>query len=453
MSKNNVLPILWLTAILLMAYTNALTGGSFQFDDFNVIVDNPRVHDWPAWWADLNHGIRPLLKFSYTLNWTMGPGITGFHVTNLTIHWANTLLGFHLAQRYLVTQPRLHEKAPAIAFGTALLFAVHPIQTEAVTYLCGRSSSLMTMFYLAGLLANTRHTFIFRHLLTPLCFLFALATKETAITFPFALLIWDICSGQPWRRAWLASWSSWLLLAVASLYFLGNADYSAHLERSVQFNTLSGNLANTALATNWLLRQWSLPFWLNIDPDLPLAHTLDASTVWPLILLMALAVFMWTNRTRDPWRCLAIAWLLLQIVPLHLFLPRLDIANERQMYLVTLPLSLALMIELHRAFLNRPRTRIALIGFLLTGCLILTIARNQDYRNEIALWEATVALSPGKSRVHNNLGYAYAQSGRIEEARRAYERALQINPLEIRAHGNLNALKLSPPTSGPQILP
>lgn len=459
-------PAPWLILTVLavfIAYANALINGSFQFDDYNVIVDNPRVHDWQAWWLDLHQGgIRPLLKFTYTLNWTSGWGVTGFHLTNLLIHFCNTLIVFHLARRYLTTLPSLQglqKLAPSIFCGTALLFALHPLQTEAVTYICGRSSSLMTLFYLSGLLAYTWagfessspdkpdspwRTLVLRHVLTPLCFLCALATKETAITFPFALLLWDAFNHQkmPKLIALLQrTWTSWLLLAVVTLYFLGHTGYSAHIERSAHFNTLSGNLANAAWGTCWLLRQWLFPFWLNIDPDVPLAHTLNATTLWPVMVMGGLLTLMAISHKRRPWWSLALAWFLLQIVPLHIVLPRLDIVNERQMYLSAWPLALAGMIELHLRLATR--LRILLISLLLTTCLALTLARNQDYRNEITLWEASVQRSPNKARVHNNLGFAYEQAGRTEEAKRAYERALQIDSQDERARSNLNALQQS----------
>src|SRR3990170_4793815 len=83
--------LLRLALAVLIGYANVLNG-SFQFDDYNVIVNEPSVHSWSNWLAGLDHGIRPLLKLSYTLNWTMGAGVVGFHLTNLLIHLANAYL-------------------------------------------------------------------------------------------------------------------------------------------------------------------------------------------------------------------------------------------------------------------------------------------------------------------------------------------------------------------------
>lgn len=463
-------PALILAASILIAYAHALNNASFQFDDYNVIVDNPHVHNGLAWWQDLHQGgIRPLLKLTYTLNWMSGWGVTGFLLTNLVIHFFNALIVFHLSRHALSASfcmqqrqsPRTFQAlAPSICWGTALLFALHPLQTEAIIYVCGRSSSLMTLFYLSGLLAYTYaltqeqspspgRVIIFRHLITPLCFLCALATKETAITFPFALLIWNVFHHRKtprWFDLARQTWTNWLLLTIVTLYFLGHAGYSAHLERSAHFNTLSGNLVNAAWGACWLIRQWMFPFWLNIDPDVPVAHRLDATTFWPVLIVGILLILMYLSRKQRPWWSFALAWFLLQGIPLHIGLPRLDIVNERQMYLSSWPLALAGMIELHLLLANRLRLKPvlhrALVCLLLVACLVLTLSRNQDYRNEITLWEVTARRSPNKARVHNNLGFAYELAGRTEDARQAYERALQIDPHDVKARANLYHLDM-----------
>ncbi len=454
---------LLVVAAILLAYANALLWGEFQFDDFNVIVDNPGVHAWPAWWNDLGRGIRPLLKFSYTLDWTLGGGaVLPFHLSNIAIHCANAVLVLMLARRYAAARLALRPHAEWIAACAALIFALHPIHSETVTYVSGRSAALMTMFYLAGLLAyasgrsvrdapsiEAPRTALRLHLLVPFCFVLALAVKETAVTFPFALLLWELGNGGNLKHALRRQWSVWLLLALGALYFLGHPGYAAHLDRSATFNDFAGNLASTALGTAWLLRQWVAPFWLNIDPDLPVLRDIGSEALPPLLLLLALAATTFLSWRRRPWLAFALAWLLLQLVPLHLFLPRLDVANERQMLLAGWPLALLLATELALRLKDRPRMRLAVAVALLMLCLALTIARNADYRNEIALWQATARTSPDKARVRNNLGYAYAQDGRTAEAQAEYRRALLLNPRDFRARHNLKRLETedSPPPS------
>lgn len=428
----------WLLLAVCLAYGNVILT-PFQFDDYHVIVHFPGVHSWDAWWKNLTHGIRPLLKASYTLDWTLGRGVVGFHLTNLLIHLFNGWLVCRLTQHYCARHGRLPAALPLYV---ALLFVLHPAHSEAVSYISGRSSSLMTLFYLLGLLAYThgrqQANALRLHLFTPLCFISALLCKETAVTFPFALLLWERFALDA-RPGWFkAQWTSWAVLLAAALLFLFSQPFQAHMLHSAEFNTLGGNLATQANGLLWLLQQWALPLWLNIDPDLPL-HRHLADAPWALLTTLMLGGAAWWMRQRRPWWSFALAWALLQLLPLYVLLPRLDIANERQLHLVGWPLALALCIELS-THLNARALCIAMMT-LLFGAGLLTVQRNLDYRSEITLWQTTAQQSPDKARVHNNLGYAYMLAGRTEEAEREFLSALKIDPLHPEATLNLDKLQ------------
>ncbi len=439
----------WLALAVVACYANALTGG-FQFDDYHVIVNNLDVQSWDAWRSATGQGrqaIRPLLKFSYLLNWTSGWGASGFHAINVAIHLANTLLVYRLSQLFLNTlavQPGRRQIAPGTArqlpLWSALLFAVHPVHTEAVTYVCGRSASLMALFYLAGVwLYATARTRGRLYLGVPLLFALALAVKETAVTFALALLSWELVFGANPKQVWRRQWPVWLLLLAGAAYFLLSDNYLAHMQRSAKLNTLTGNLATQAFATVYLLRQWALPLWLNIDPDLALLHDLPSATPY-LAALAAAVALAWMCRRKRPWIGFALAWALVHLLALHIFLPRLDVANERQLLLASWPLGLALAVEL--GLWLRPAALPWVLGVLVLGLGSLTALRNRDYNNEIALWEATVQRSPNKARVHNNLGYAYQLAARVDDARREYSIALRLDPADIKARYNLQRLDL-----------
>lgn len=426
--------LLFLTVCI--AYANSLLG-AFQFDDFNVIVNNPRVHSWSAWWLDVQHGIRPLLKLTYTLDWTIGLGVLGFHFTNVLIHLCNTWLVWMLSRYFVLNYPALKTQS-ALPLMVAILFAVHPVHSEAVTYICGRSIALMTLFYLAGLLAyiagRAQGNRIYLHLLTPLCMVLALGSKETAVTFPFALLLWELYSGGTLISALRNQWSSWVLLLASAMFFLLHDGYWVLVENSAGLNSLSGNLATQTMAFAYLLRQWLLPLWLNIDPDLRVKNDFSGLMTQMLVLLAIFALMLLTMRHR-PWLSFALAWAILQLFPLYLLLPRIDVANDRQLYLVTWPLALALLAELS-LWLKLEIYKMGVVLILL-ALISLTVLRNQDFRSEIALWDTTVKLSPGKARVQNNLGYAYMLVDKTEEARMAFNRAVQLDQNYYQARFNL----------------
>ncbi|TNC99146.1 MAG: hypothetical protein FD121_384 [Gallionellaceae bacterium] len=431
--------LIWLALTVLVSYANVL-GGSFQFDDYNVIVNETQVHSWANWFAALGSGIRPLLKLSYTANWTMGMGVLGFHLTNLLIHLLNAYLLYRLSQLF-VQQQTAQARMGYVPLLVALLFAVHPINTEAVSYISGRSASLMTSFYLGALLCyvtgRIQRNTLYVYVATPLLFVLALGVKETAVTLPFALLLWELSCGGRWRFEFKPQWTSWLVLVLAALFFLLSDNYLSQMERSAGFNSFEGNLATQLSGFIYLLRQWALPLWLNIDPDLPLQHDISAA-IFPLFIFTALLALMACCWRRRPWISFALGWAILHLLPLYIALPRIDIANERQLYLAAWPLLLALAIELTLLLDGRRWWPVA-AAFLITFTA-LTVSRNQVYRNEITLWEDTVAKSPDKARAHNNLGYAYQLAQRKEEARRELTVALQLDPNLYQAQYNLRRL-------------
>ena len=162
-------------ALAALAYANSFAGVP-QYDDYNVIIDDPAVRSLAAWRAAMP-GIRPLLKLSYAFNNSWG-GLAGFHSLNLLLHLFNAALVLLLLRRLL-------PDVPAAALAGALLFALHPVNTEAVTMLSGRSVSLMSLFFLAGVLAHLGG----RTLPSLVGFAAAVATRETALALPAVLTL------------------------------------------------------------------------------------------------------------------------------------------------------------------------------------------------------------------------------------------------------------------------
>jgi hypothetical protein len=432
-----------LFAAVVACYINSF-GGVFQFDDYRVIVDNPSVHSLSAWAAQGFNGIRPLLKLSYALNWTSGWGLRGYHVFNLALHLGNTYLVFRLTKALLSATGWSTDKWQ-LSLATALLFGVHPMHTEAVTYICGRSSSFMAFFYLAGLLsfAQTKagDQSLRDQFLTIAFFGAALLVKETAITFPLALMAWACVSRTPWRISVRMQWPTWVLAGLAGSLFLLNEKYQAHLEGSAGVNSLSGNIVTQLGGFAYLLRQWALPLWPNIDPDLPLYREVSA-VLLSCVIASALA-FIWVLwRVKDrPWLAFALIWSTVHLTLIYFVFPRLDVANDRQLYLADWPLFVALSIEASRVFRGGQWQRYFPLLLLVLVLACLTISRNRAYSSEIALWQDTVEKSPGKARAHNNLGYAYMLDNQFEPARREFLLALQCDPNFVKAQYNLRRVE------------
>jgi len=450
MIHKNSYPFL-LTCTLTLAYLNSLQG-AFQFDDYNVIVNNPLVHSWSAWLADLFHGIRPFLKLTYTLNWTMGGGLFGFHLLNLAVHCGNTTLVYSIAGRILrdQTEGAATPGTQMAAFLTALLFAVHPVQTEAITYICGRSTSLMALFYLAGFYAYQcgveENRPVLLYAVGPFLFILAMLSKEVAVTLPAALLLWELCRRDSGNIKILLRRQGiyWLLFGIFLALMLFHPRYVGLLQFSAETRSLRDNILSQANGICYLLSRLIWLYRLNIDPDLPVISHWTQLLVGQAAMLIFLVVLGVAMVRKKPCFGFGILWFFLHLVPTNSLIPRLDIANERQLYLSGF--GLYLMAGQGASLLYAGMRRGKCVVFLGLAVVLLlliaaTVQRNHIYRDEISLWQDTVQKSPHKARGYNNLGYALFLAGRYGEARQAYNVALRMKPDFTLARNNLDTLE------------
>jgi tetratricopeptide (TPR) repeat protein len=394
--------------------------GVFHFDDYNVIVNYPTVHSWEALFDRAGGGVRPLLKASYTLNWTLG---FGFSLFNIAVHALNAALLFLIADRLFRDR-----RAALIA---ALAFALHPAATEAVTYISGRSSSLMAAFYLGAMLAYLHgHRFT-----SALLFILAVATRETAVTLPAALLLCEICRAErvSWKAIVQKQWPHWALLAAGGVFILLNQRYFDLIAYGYGERGLADNLLTQVGGVSYLVLRLVSLHGYNIDPALPALTEWTPALVFQAFLFLVLALIGLLNLRARPWIAFGILWFFVQLAPTNSIVPRLDVANDRQLYLASWGLFLALAVQLREQW----KYAVPVLAAFIIACVV----RQLDYRSEIVLWESTVALTPWNARAHNNLGYAYQLAGRTADARREYQTALFLDPKHAKAWLNLHFLK------------
>jgi hypothetical protein len=423
-------PALAIAVVVALAYLPSFFG-VFHFDDYNVIVNYPTVHSWQAFFERAGGGVRPLLKASYVLNWTFGEGEFGFHLFNNAVHVLNAVLLFFIGKD-------LFPRNSNAVFASALLFALHPAATEAVTYISGRSSSLMASFYLGALLVYLRggHWAISASL-----FVCATAVRETAVTLPAALLLCELIRDERpgWKIILRRQGAHWALLVAGALFVLLSARYFELLSFGYTIRGLGENLITQVGGVSWLVSRLVGLLGYNIDPALPTLTEWNAVLVVQAMLLGALGVLGAANLRSRPWIAFGVLWFFLQLAPTNSIVPRVDVANDRQLYLASWGLFLAISIQVFRInFFSKTLTAILLALFTAAS-----VMRQLDYTSEIRLWESSVSLAPWNARGHNNLGYAYQLEGRLAEARREYETALVLDPGNSKARYNL--MLLPPP--------
>ena len=443
-----------LVVLTLVAYANTHQG-DFQFDDLPAIQENPHLTSWRVFAGHLDHMVRPVLYGTFFLDHVLyGNEPAGYHFLNLLLHLGSGLLVYRILAHAAV------EWAASIPFWTALLFLIHPMATETVTYISGRASGLMSFFYLLAILMYLKaveHPPV-RHLQrrylagAVAAFTLSLGSKETAATLPLILALWDLVvrrlTGASLREA-IVSYHLpfWLVLLTAAGWAWYHPRYTDLAAFSLHFRPFWDNLLSQAHASVYAVTLFFRPWNQNFDHDVPEFHSVFQ---WPLpldLLLLggsaAIAVFV---ARRLPLVSFGIGWFLVQLLPTSL-IPRADLLSERNLYLASFGLMLVLATLGSRFMqwltISLPSLRMLRQGALslaVTVALLLclgTYQRNQLYQDQLSLWSDTVRKSPNKARPHNNLGHAYALQGNWDRAIEEFRIASQLDPDYVRAHHNL----------------
>jgi protein O-mannosyl-transferase len=451
--RHLVVPIS-LFASALGAHANTFVG-NFQFDDFSAVLENPHLERWQTFIGHLDHMVRPVLYATFLMDRALyGENPMGYHLLNLFLHLGSGVFVYRILAR-AVTQDALR-----LPFWASLLFLIHPIQTEAVTYISGRATGLMAFFYLLALFLYIKASEVqdapkaYRLYLSGAIASFAmsLGSKETAMTFPLMLLLWDTVIGRLSRRSLRAAILSrhlpfWIVLLLAGAWALSHPRYSFLAQVSIHLRPVWENFLSEVHAVAYALMLYFHPWKQNFDHDLPVFHSLIQ---WPLLfdlsILVGMAVTALFTLRRLPLLSFGIIWFFIQLLPTSL-IPRADLFSERNLYLASIGLVLAtvvlascLMQWVTTALPNARAVQfggysvVLLVVFLLG---FLTHQRNLVYRDQVSFWSDTVRKSPNKARAHNNLGHAHALEGEWDEAIEEFRAAARLDPDNALAQKNL----------------
>lgn len=439
-----------LVAAGIAAYANSL-GAPLVLDDIATISDNPSIRSLATALvppANVGTGGRPVANVSFALNYLWaGTDVRDYHLSNLAIHLAAGLVLFGLLRRTLA-QPALAARVPssarlAVAFGTAAVWLLHPLQTASVTYLSQRTESLMGLFYLLTLYAFVRGATERRSrwfiVAVIACFL-GIATKEVMMTAPVIVLLYDrtFISGsftEAWRRhrtVYLGLAASWLLLA----YLLVDVQ-----QRGIGYKAATPwtyALTESRVLLHYLkLSIWPTPLVFDYGPGI----VSSLAEVWPyavgVVLLLGLTI---VALRRWPVAGFVGAWFFVILAPTSSFVPvGAQPMAENRLYLPLAALCAAALIMAGSRFGRRGALAIATT--LSLAAASATIARNRDYQSALTLWNDTVAKAPHNSRAHAGVGAALLEQGKPADAISPLRRALELDPQLAEAHNNLaNAL-------------
>jgi protein O-mannosyl-transferase len=484
--NRKIVPVSLIVVLGLIVYANTLHV-PFFFDDFVNIIDIPLVknlsHFAGAASAGGEYGRRYFGYLTFALNYRFGGlNVTGYHLVNITIHLTAALLVYRLVTLtfrtpYLPEGPDPEKAGSGAVFPAllaALLFVAHPLQTQAVTYIVQRFASLSAMLYLLSLTcyiqarlsrfepggrAAAAWAWLAGALLAALL---ALATKETAFTLPFAILLYELMfftDRAAMKRKLLAVACALPALALsgAALWAVKSGrplmDIFSVIDKATRLQTDMSRwdyLATQCRVLVTYLRLVLFPLGQRLDYDYPVYHTFLTPPVFLsgalLCALFAVAVYcLFLSRTKEGRQDNDAA--LFRIIAFGIFfffiahavessvIPIVDVIFEHRMYLpsaglfMSMAAAVALVGRQNALMPGWPGVRVligsACVVLLLAG---LTVARNRLWRDEAALWEDNAWKTPKKGRVLLNLGSASERNGDLEGAESAYLAAGELMP-------------------------
>ena len=380
---------------------------AFHFDDYALILESPLVTGSFDYGTFLEqYGGRPLTLWTFHVNYLMaGPEPWAFHLVSVLLHLGVVLLLFRLVlERF---------RHPGLALTTALLFALHPLQTQAVNYVWARSVLLMGGFGLAALLLAARRPWA-----AVLCFQLALWSRaEAAVLLPF---LW-VLNRERWR--WWAGLTLGNGLALAwSLVKYSPAGMAWNHSDPVGYWLLQPVMFWKGLG----LFLW--PARLNLDHQVPEPSLLLTVISAAALIAVAIAVIGLHGSGSAPGT--GLLWVLAFSLPTWM-LPNLDPFSETRLYLPSAGFALvAAGLLFHRRSEGGWPHRAQWVGIGILAAVLIppTLARNRTWNDDLLLWRDAAAKSPGKARPHYNLGVALLRDGHVGEAGERFRAAAALDP-------------------------
>ena len=471
------------------AYRNSFSG-PFVFDDAASIPQNVSIRHLTTAFTPPGGGVtvtgRPLLNVSFAINYAFGgPSVVGYHVTNVVIHGLAGLALFGILRR---TYASLHTFdstcAMRLALAASLIWTLHPLQTESVTYVVQRAESLMGLFYLIALYCfirladdtldvgpnGRRWLWASASVASTFC---AVATKEVAVSLPAAILLYDavLLSGSvlsALRKRWLVYLglgSSWIPLGWWVITAHGRGGTSGFGTGVPWGEYLMTQFP--ALLTYVRLALWpaSLVFDYGAIDEGTVINALGAAIVVVTMLACSLWLLRTGSRPSRPLRSLGIAgiWFFMILAPTSLIPGARQTMAEHRMYLALVPLAAVSAFAIDAAtkvlssrcagIWSRMRgsawpagtstwaSSLALVT-VIVALGLATVRRNRLYSSDLDLWSDTARKVPSNPDAHNGVGVALYELGRLDEAEVEYRRALELRPLFSDAENNLGEVYL-----------
>jgi tetratricopeptide (TPR) repeat protein len=434
----------------ILVYSNTFHS-SFHFDDFSSIVNNKSIRK--LWnlediWRSTPTRVFSYWTFALNYHWN-GLDVVGFHVMNIGIHILSGIFLWWLI-RLLLSTPAMKEtsafrRRDVLSLAGALLFVVHPVQTQAVTYIVQRIASLATLFYLVSLCCYVcarikkvkRAQRLVFYLLSFIFTLLAMLSKETAYTLPLAIVLIELffMKGKFKIRTFLIFIGAGGSIVLPLLFYFGRKLPTAETTTISRIEYLMTQFTVIPIYLKLLV----VPAGQNLDYDIAVVRSMaDPSALLGLALIVALVAVGVLLYTRHRLISFGFFLFFLALLPESSIIPIRDVIFEHRLYLPMIGFVCIVIGFINVLYRTQMKRFIPLGLLLLFGVYSITAyARNTVWKGDFVLWDDCVQKSPRKARPYLNRGIAYTERGMNNEASKDYEYVLHIDPRNGRALNNL----------------
>ena len=456
----NTLAILIIIVAGYFSYSNSLHG-EMIFDDINIIEQNDRLHNFDDFrninkW--MNPNARHFCMFTFTVNYSIpGNSVWGYHIFNLLIHLIFGIFVFFFTR--LILSVKLYDNDPKrkhagmIAFFVAIICVVHPIQSQAVSYIVQRMASMAAMFYIIsvyfyfkGRLLHASGGFNIRvlvyYLSTVLFGFLGLQTKQTVITLPVALLLIEFFfvrkkDGGIYKIYLISAFS--IILILSSIILFGG-----FLPKETETISRTEYLFTQFRVILKYIQLLLLPVNQALDYDFSISESFLNRRVFVsflvILIIFIIAVFSYRKKHLVSF---GILWFFITLAVESSILPIKDVINEHRLYLPMLGFSLIFVTLIWDYFSHR--SLLAVLVFFITIILIYGLAtykQNKAWESKLSLWLDNTSKKPHNARAHNNLGSTYITLGDYQKAEASYQEAVRLKPDYLEALYNLGNVKI-----------
>jgi Tfp pilus assembly protein PilF len=456
-----------------MVYANSIHNDFTNWDDLSLVVENPAIRSLSIdnlieiFTPKAGKTYQPVRVLSYAIDyylWKLNP--LGYHLGNIVLHgFSAVILYFLLAS--LLNQIRSEsslESNRIIALLASLLFAVHPVNVEAVTWISSRKYGLLAFFYFSSLYFYSKHSEKGRYhriyyALSVVSYVLSLLSSPFSVTLPAILFLYDYCRIRdinPYNiiKSRLLSYLPYIVLSISQFVILWNSFTTtpgpAPAIKSHEINNIFYTFLTMLRVLYDYMKNLIFPFWLN---NMYVDHTstslLEYKVILSLLVIsLLIGILFFQVRAGYKVNLFCLGWFVFTWLPVSNIIPISTKMADRYLYLPAVGLfllfSLAVYNTSHRWFSRKAKqlVTVPLIAFLVFSLAYLSIDRNRVWANSQTLWEDSLRKAPAYWVPHMNLGLTMAQQGRIEEALSYYRESLRLNPNSVHTHNNLGVVLL-----------